>query len=125
MASTRSSRVRHGAGALAHPYRLSIANQVDHLSDGDLEGQVGIVAEAGGHGAHAADVAVVVGTEHDHEAVEAPLALVEVVGAVGGEVGPVAVGLTDDAVLVVAEVGGAQPDGAILLVDVALLAEAA
>ena len=50
-------------------------------------------------------------------------ALVEVVGDVGGDVGGLAVALDDDAVLVVAEVGGAQPDCAVLLVDAAGLAK--
>ena len=52
-----------------------------------------------------ADVAGVVGAEHDQDAVEAPLALVEVVGQVAGDVRRNAVALDDDPVLVVAEVG--------------------
>ena len=55
------------------------------------------------------DVAVVIRAEHDHDPVEAPLALVQVIGAVGGEVGPVAVALDQWPVLVVAEGGRAQP----------------
>ena len=47
------------------------------------------------------------------------MALVAIVGDVGGEVGVVAVGFDDDAVLVVAVVGGGEPGGAVLLVDVA------
>ena len=50
-------------------------------------------------------------------------ALVEVVGQVAGDVGGVAVGLDDDAVLVVAEVGRAQPRGPVRLEDVAELAQ--
>ena len=79
------------AGPLAHPYRLPVPDQVHQLSDEDLEVAVGVVTEAGGHGPHAADVPVVVGAEHDHDPVEAALPLVQVVRAVGGEVGPVAV----------------------------------
>ena len=70
-----------------------------------------------------ADVAVVVGAEQVDAQVEAALPLVEVVGGVGGEVGRLAVALDEDPVLVVAEVGRAQPDRAVLLEDVALLAQ--
>ena len=52
-----------------------------------------------------------------------PLALVQVVGAVGGEVGELAVAADVDAVLVVTEVRGADPRGAVGLVDVARLRE--
>jgi len=55
--------------------------------------------------------------------VEAALALVEVVGDVGGEVGLDAVLADHDAVLVVAELGGAEPGGAVLDVEPALLAK--
>jgi hypothetical protein len=53
--------------------------------------------------------------------VEAALALVDVVGGVGGEVGELAVGLDQHPVLVVVEVGGAQPQRAVGLEHVALL----
>ena len=38
-----------GAGPLAHPHRLTVADQVDHLADQHLDG-VGVVAERGGGG---------------------------------------------------------------------------
>ena len=63
----------------------------------------------------AGDVAVVVGAPDVDEQLEAAGELVAVVGDVGQQVGGLAVGLHEDAVLVVAEVGGAQPDGAVLL----------
>ena len=66
---------------------------------------------------------MVVGAEHDDRPVEAALALVQVVGEVTGDVGRVAVGLDDDAVLVVAELRGAQPGGALGLEDVPQLAQ--
>ena len=50
---------------------------------------------------------------------EATLELGEVVGDVGHEVGVAAVGLAHDAVLVVAVVGGAQPERAAVLVGLA------
>ena len=92
-ASTRSSRV------MKVPARLLIRTgspprmHVDELADQDLEGLARVVAEAGGHRAQPADVAVVVGAEHVDAALEAALALVQVVGGVGGEVGGGAVGL--------------------------------
>ena len=55
--------------------------------------------------------------------VEAPGALVDVIGRVGREVRHLAVGLDEHPVLVVAEVGGAQPCGPVELEDVPLLAQ--
>ena len=69
------------------------------------------------------DVAVVVRTPDVDEELEAPVVLVAVVGDVGQQVGGLAVRLHEDAVLVVAEVGGAQPGGAVLLEDDTPLAE--
>ena len=67
---------------------------------------------------------MVVRAEQDQVALEPALALVEVVGEVAREVGRLAVAADDDAVAVVAEVGGAQPDRAVGLVDVPELAQA-
>ena len=111
------------AGALAHPHDRAVAEQVDHLADDDLEVDAGLVAEGGAQRHHPADVAVVVGAEQDDAALEAPLPLVEVVRRVAGDVGAVTVALDDHAVLVVAVLLGAQPDGTVRLVDVAELAE--
>ena len=55
---------------------------------------------------------------------EAAVLLGEVVGGVGGEVGGLAVGADHHAVLVVAEVRGAQPDRTAVVEHVALLAKA-
>jgi hypothetical protein len=54
-----------GAGPLGHPQRLRRREQVDHLADQDLEVDAGVVAERRRHRLHPADVAVVVGAEHD------------------------------------------------------------
>ncbi len=62
---------------------------------------------------------MVVGPEHEHELAEAALALVQVVGAVGREIRPRAVGALEDPVAVVAELGGAQPGRALGFEDVA------
>ena len=101
----------------------AVADQVDHLADQHLEVLVRLVAEGLAHRHQPADVAVVVGAEHDHAQVEAALALVEVVGAVAGDVGRVAVGPDEHPVLVVAELLGAQPQRAVGLVGVAHLGE--
>ena len=64
---------------------------------------------------------MVVGAEQDDHPVRAALPLVQVVRAVGVEVGGPAVGPDQHPVLVVAEVGRPQPDRAVRLVHVALL----
>ena len=66
---------------------------------------------------------MVIGAEHDHDAVEAAVALVQVVGAVGSEVRPLAVAADERPVAVVAEVGRAQPGRAVGLEDVAAVAQ--
>ena len=111
----------HRALALAHLDGLAVAQQVHELAEQHLE--LALVAKCVGGGAHAGDVAVVVGAPHVDDVVDA-LVLVPVVGHVGGEVGVLAVLLHEHAVLVVAEVGGAEPQGPVLLVEVALLAQA-
>ena len=72
---------------------------------------------------HARHVAVMVGAPHVDLAVEAALALVLVVGDVGGEVGVLAARAHEHAVLVVAVVGRAQPQGALAAIRVAALLE--
>ena len=106
----------HGAGALGELQLLAVLHDLDELADEHLELLAGGVADAGGHRREPADVAVVVGAEQVDARVEAPLALVDVVGGVGREVGELAVGADEHPVLVVAEVGGAHPGGAVLLV---------
>jgi hypothetical protein len=56
--------------------------------------------------------------------VEAPAELLGHVADVGGEVGRLAVGPVDDPILVVAELGRAEPQRAVLLVEVPALAQA-
>ena len=67
----------------------------------------------GDDGLEAADVAVVVGAEDGDEffGVGGAVELVFVVGDVAGDVGQASVGAAEDAVLVVAEFGGAEPQG--------------
>lgn len=73
-----------------------------------------MVAEHGGDdGGEAGDVAVVVGAKDGDEfiAVGGSVEFVFVVGDVAGDVGQASVGAFEDAVLVVAEFGGSEPDG--------------
>ena len=64
---------------------------------------------------------MVVGAPDVGEVVEAAAEFLGHVADVGGEIGRLAVGADDDPVLVVAEVGGAEPDRTVLLIDVAAL----
>ena len=89
------------------------------LHDEDLE-PVGIGAERRDRGLHPADVAVMVGPEDVDEPVVAAGQLLRVVRDVRREVRRVAAGTLEDAVLVVARVGRAQPQRALGPVEVAV-----
>jgi hypothetical protein len=84
----------------------------------DDEFELALVTERRGGGLHALHIAVMVGAPQVDDVVEATVVLVIVVGDVGGEVGVRAVGLLKDAVLVVAPVGGTEPDGPVGVVHV-------
>ncbi len=116
-------QVAHGdvaAGALGNLHLLAVAHHGHHL----VQHVVGIAdrnadPQALQTGAHARDGAVVVGTlDVDHLGIAA-LPFGHVVGDVGHEIGVRAVGFTHHAILVVAVVGGAQPQRAVLLVGTA------
>ena len=96
----------HGALALGHTDGLAVAQQVDELAQQNLK--LAGVTESVADAADALDVAVVVGTPDVDDVVNA-LEFIPVIGDVGGEVGVLAVGLDQDAVLVVAQIGGAEP----------------
>jgi hypothetical protein len=105
------------------PLAHALAGDVDELADLDLDVVLGVVPRAGGDGLEAVDVAVVVRPEQVDLLVEAAVLLGQVVGGVRGEVGRDAVGADQNAVLVVTERRGAQPDRAVAVEDVALLAQ--
>jgi hypothetical protein len=110
------------AGAGGHGGLLAVAVEHGELDQG--HGQALRIDAGGGQSAlHPGDVAVVVGAPDVDDAVEAPLELVQVVGDVGGEVGVDAVVAPHHPVLLVAEGGGAEPQGAVLFVEVAVLAQ--
>ena len=101
------------AGSLGDLHLLAAAHHRHHL----VQHVVGVagrrVLPGGLHaGAHAGDGAVVVAALDVDGAGEAALQLGQVVGHVGHEVGVATVGLAHHAVLVVAVLGGAQPQRA-------------
>ena len=105
----------HVARSLRQPYLDPAPAQGHVLADHSLI-CLTVMAERGQSGPHARDVAVVVGTENvDHEI--APGELLVVVGDVGEEVGGLGVALDDHPIGAVAEVSGAEPHRAVLLVD--------
>ena len=110
----------HGALALGHTDGLAVTQQVDELAQQNLK--LAGIAKSVADAAYALDVTVVVGAPDVDDVIDA-LELIPVIGDVGGEVGVLAVGLDQDAVLVVAQIGGAEPQGAVLGVEVAHLVE--
>ena len=95
---------------------------MDELHDQQLK-VLGVAAQGLIGRLHPGHIAVVVGTPHVDLAIEAALALVLVVGDVRGEVGVLAAGANQHAVLVVAEFGGAQPQRALAPVGMPLSLE--
>ena len=111
------------AGPLAHLDRLVAVHQGDHLAELDLEA-AGVDAEGLDPGHQAGHLAMVVGAEHvDHPVESADQELVAVIGEVAGQVGGVAVGLAQHPVAGVAQLGGPEPGGAVLLEDQALVGQ--
>ena len=106
------------AAALGHPHRLPLAEQRDELNDERLERLRG-VAERLHRGAHARDVAVMVGAEQVDHVVDTGELHVVVERDVDGEVGQLAGAPPQHAVLVVAgalDGRRAEPERAVLLV---------
>ena len=111
------------AGPLAHLHGLVPVHQRDHLAELDLE-PVRVDAEGLDAGHQAGHLAVVVGAEHVDDPVEAAHEeLVPVVGEVAGQVGGVAVRLAQHPVADVAQLGGPEPGGTVLLEDQALVGQ--
>ena len=107
---------------LRHLGALPPLDEVDELHDQDLE-RIGIASERTPRRVHPRHVSVVVGAPEVDQPVVAALALVEVVGDVGAEVRPLPVRAPQDAVLVVAELARAKPQGSLVLVHVPALAQ--
>ncbi len=125
IASIRSSTVTMSPRRLRHAPRLAALEQVHELPDDQLEALGVVRRQRRERRLHARHVAVVVGAPDVDQVVEAAVHLVAVVGDVGQEVGGRA-GLADEhAVLVVAVVGGAQPHGAVGVVELAVAVELA
>mmetsp|Transcript_20389 Transcript_20389/g.78156 ORF Transcript_20389/g.78156 Transcript_20389/m.78156 type:complete len:636 (-) Transcript_20389:435-2342(-) len=112
---------RHiGAGALGDLDLLAVLHDRDHLVQHIVrEALRDAEVDRLQAGAHPGDGAVVVGALDVDALRVAALELVDVIGHVGHEVGVATFLLAHHAVLVVAVVGGAQPQGAALLVGLA------
>ena len=122
MSSSSSSRVTKSPLRFDICTRSPLFDDVDEAHQQRLEA-LGVGAERLDRGPDPGHVAVVVGAEDVDQAVEAALQLVPVVGDVRRQVGRLAVGADQDPVLVVAEVGGAQPERVLVAVGVAALLE--
>ena len=96
-----------GAGALRHAHRLALVEQIDELAQFDVERR-GAVGHRLDRGLHALDIAAVVGAPDIDQLGKAAAELVAMIGDVGGEIGPRAVGFFERPVDVVAELGGAE-----------------
>ena len=112
------------AGPLGHRDLDAVAHEADPRVEQHLDG-LAVVAHRLGGVADPRDRAVVVGAPDVDEVVEAAAELLGDVADVGGEVRRPAVGAVDDPVLVVAEGRRAEPQRAVLLVDVAVARAAA
>ena len=85
----------------------ALVEQVHQLADLDVERR-GAVGHRLHRRLHALDVAAVIGAPDIDHRVEAAAELVAVIGDVGGEIGPRAVGFLEWPVDIVAELGGAE-----------------
>jgi len=109
----------HLARTLGHTHSFAIAEQVDQLSQHNLKRTR--ITPCGKHCLAAADITVVIGAPQVDQVIEPTLHLVVVVGHIRHEVRVFAVFLEQNTVLVIAEISGTEPSGAILVVQVALL----
>ena len=101
------------AFAFTHGDLLAAAEQAYQLHEAHFETVAG---QAEGHerATHARHVAVVVRAPDVDQQLVAALALVEVIGDVGGEIGLLAIGAHHHPILVIAELGGLEPLGTVL-----------
>ena len=124
ISSSSSSRVMNVAGPLAHRHILAVAHEANP-GDQQHPDRGLVVAHRLGGVAHPGHRPVVVLAPDVDQLVEAAAELLGDVADVRGEVGRLAVGADDHPVLVVAEGRRAEPDRAVLLVEVAAARAAA
>ena len=110
------------AGTLGHFHLFAVPEEGDHLEEHDFE-IVGVVAQEFHGGLQTDDVAVVVSAPDVDEFVVAAANFISYIGDVGAEIGGHAIGTDDHAVFVVAVLGGAEPQGAVLFVHVVFVFE--
>ncbi|CAB5027205.1 unannotated protein [freshwater metagenome] len=102
-------------GALGELDLVAVAHELDQLRDRDVEGGW-VMTQRLQRGAHARDIAVVIGTPHVEQQLEVARVLALVVRHVGQQVGELAVAFDEHAVFVIAELRAAQPHRAIEVV---------
>ena len=110
------------SGAPRQPHQLAAPLELHQLTEQHL-GFVGRIAERFHSRLERLHLTVVIGAPDVDQVLPTAFELAAVVGEVGQKVGGVAVGLHEHAVALVAEVGGPQPRGAVLLVHEPALAE--
>ena len=103
-------------GALREPHFLTAAHHAHQLQQVGVK-EIGGIAQRLHRGAHAGDIAVMIGAPHVDGGAEAALVLVAMIRDVGEKVRVRAVALHQHAILVVPELGSAQPARAVLLVQ--------
>ena len=104
------------ARALRHGDLDPVAHEPDPGHEDHLD-RVAVVAHCGGRVAEPGHRPVVVRAPDVDQAVEPAAELLDDIADVGAEVGPVAVRLADDPVLVIAEGSGSEPERAVVLVQ--------
>ena len=110
-------------GALGQPNDVAPAGQGHELVDDDVQ-SLGLDTQGVGSGADSGHVALVVGPPDLHHPLEVPQEeLIVVVGQVGGQVGGLAVAADEHVVLLLAQLAGGEPDGALPLHQIASVAQ--
>ena len=107
------------ARAFGHAHRNAITLEVDQLADEDfhIAALTGGIPERAGHGIHAPDIAVMIRAEHIDGMICPAVPLIEVVGDITGEVGGFPIRFDDNAILIITEIGGAQPHRIVFFVN--------
>ena len=120
--SIRSSRVTNSPERLVMLTGLAVAHEADPRIEQDAD-RVAVMAHRLGGIYQAGHRPMVVLAPHVDQFVEATAELLDDIADVGSEVGGCAVGAVDHAILVIAELGRAEPRRIVLLVHVAGFAQ--
>ena len=110
------------AGTRRHLHTHAATEQDGELHQLDLDA-AGVEPQPLRRRLQTGDVTMVIGTEDVQGALETAFELRQQIAEVGGEIGGDAVLAHDHAILVVAEIGGAEPGGAAVVVQMAAFAQ--